>query len=70
MTKGSELAVAGVRKAYSARSRLKLLAVTLGLAAGAYLLTRHLDHVGRYLPYLVLLACPLMHVLHHRHRHG
>ena len=42
-------------------------------AAGAYLLITHTGHVLGALPYLVLLACPLMHVLGHgghgRHRH-
>lgn len=41
-------------------------------AAGAYLLMTHTGHVLGVLPYLVLLACPLMHVLGHgghgRHR--
>jgi len=46
------------------------------LAAGAigiyYLLTSHLTHVAQAIPYLVLLACPLMHMFHghggHDHR--
>jgi hypothetical protein len=42
-------------------------------AAGAYLLITHTGHVLGALPYLVLLACPLMHVFghggHSRHRH-
>lgn len=29
----------------------------------------HLSGLLYYLPYLLLLACPLMHVFHH-HRHG
>ena len=46
------------------------------LAAGAvglyYLLTEHLKHVTQAIPYVFLMACPLMHLLHgHRHgRHG
>lgn len=39
----------------------------VGLAAGAYLLTRHAGHVAQFLPLLILLACPLMHLFHHRH---
>lgn len=41
-------------------------------ALGAYfLLTRHFDHLLRAWPYLLLLACPLMHVfMHKHHRHG
>ncbi|TXH86670.1 DUF2933 domain-containing protein [Thauera aminoaromatica] len=43
------------------------------LAAGAvgvyYLLTEHLTHVTQAVPYLFLLACPLMHLFGH-HGHG
>ena len=31
-----------------------------------YLLTEHRQHVIAYLPYLILAACPLMHVFMHR----
>jgi hypothetical protein len=50
------------------------------IAAAAYLLwTEHRAHVASvvpYLPYLLLLACPILHFLlhgrrsHHGHRHG
>jgi hypothetical protein len=51
------------------------------LVAGAvgvyYLLTEHLTHVTQAIPYLFLLACPLMHLFGHHHgghgghgRHG
>ena len=43
------------------------LAATVVLAGVAWLLTRHTDHVVRYLPLLILLACPLMHVFGHGH---
>lgn len=33
--------------------------------AGYYLLTEHLVHTLSALPYLLLLACPLMHVFMH-----
>lgn len=32
-----------------------------------YLLTEHLTHVTQAIPYLILLACPLMHVFGHHH---
>ncbi|HEY0822924.1 MAG TPA: DUF2933 domain-containing protein [Ramlibacter sp.] len=36
-----------------------------------YLVYDHRVHVLGLLPYLVLLACPLMHLFHHgRHGHG
>lgn len=42
------------------------------LAAGAYfLLTEHTAHVVPYLPWLIILLCPLMHFFHHGgHGHG
>ena len=45
------------------------------LVAGAigiyYLLTEHLTHAAQAVPYLFLLACPLMHLFGHHHgRHG
>jgi hypothetical protein len=44
------------------------------LAAGAiglyYLLTAHLTHVTQAIPYLILLACPLMHFFHGHGGHG
>jgi hypothetical protein len=45
------------------------------LAAGAvgvyYLRTEHLTHLTQAIPYLFLLACPLMHLFHgHGHGHG
>lgn len=38
-------------------------------AVVVYLLTEHTAHVYGVLPYLVLLACPLMHLFMH-HDHG
>jgi hypothetical protein len=47
------------------------LAVCLALAAlGVYLLVTHTGHVLSALPYVLLLACPLMHFFGHGHRHG
>jgi uncharacterized membrane protein len=45
---------------------------TLALAAlGAYLLVFHLNHTLLVVPYLLLMACPLMHLfMHHGHHHG
>ncbi len=46
---------------------------SLGFAAlGAFFLfTEHTAHVVRVLPWLFVLACPLLHVFLHRgHRHG
>ena len=39
------------------------------LVMGFYLVTEHTAHVFGILPYLFILACPLMHVFMH-HGHG
>lgn len=47
------------------------LAATLVLAGlGVYLLVTHTGHMLAALPYLALLACPLMHLMHAGHHHG
>jgi len=38
--------------------------VTVALIAGFYLLREHWGHVLGYWPYLLLLACPLMRLMH------
>ena len=48
-------------------SRLALW--VFGAAALFYLLTEHRAHFLGWVPYLVLLACPLMHLFMH-HGHG
>jgi hypothetical protein len=46
------------------------LALAVFGSAGAYfLLTEHYAHTMQAVPYLVFLACPLMHVFMHRN-HG
>ena len=41
------------------------------IIAAFFLLTEHTAHVFGVLPYLLLLACPLMHLfMHHGHGHG
>jgi DUF2933 family protein len=51
-------------------ARVEGPSVTLALAAlGAYLLWNHTGHLVMTLPYLFLLACPLMHLFGHRHGH-
>ncbi|MCB2426205.1 MULTISPECIES: DUF2933 domain-containing protein [Bacteria] len=47
-----------------------LAAIGLIGAASYFLLIEHRDHVLPFLPYLILLACPLMHLfMHGRHGH-
>lgn len=38
----------------------------LGAAALAYLVIEHRPHLFGWLPYLIILACPLMHFFMHR----
>ena len=40
------------------------------LVGGFYLLTEHTAHVLGALPYLLVLACPLMHMFMHHGHHG
>ena len=35
-----------------------------------FLLTQHRAHLFGVLPYLLLLACPVMHLFHHHGHHG
>lgn len=52
---------------------IAVVAWTLGAVGAYFLATRHFDHVVQAAPYLVLLACPLMHLFGHRHgkhQHG
>jgi hypothetical protein len=40
------------------------------LVAAYFLLTEHRAHTIQYLPFLLLLACPLMHLFHGHGGHG
>ena len=51
------------------RSRYGLGLVVFGAVAAYFLLSEHRAHFLGALPYLLLLACPLMHVFMH-HGHG
>jgi len=50
----------------------KYVFLGFALIAGYFLFTEHRAHLFGALPYLLLLACPLLHLLHghgdHRHR--
>jgi hypothetical protein len=53
---------------FKSRSRLVLLAFLA--IAGFFLITEHTAHVLGALPYLLLLACPIIHLFHGGHGHG
>lgn len=53
--------------------RNKVAWIVFAVIAGFYLWTEHRAHLFGVLPYLLLLACPLMHLFMHHghgHRHG
>ena len=52
------------------RSRYGLGWLALAAVAGWFLLIEHRAHLFGVLPWLLLLACPLMHVFMHRGHHG
>ena len=53
-------------------SRINQWVLWIGLAAAvAWMFFRHNAHLGQLLPFLILLACPLMHLfMHHGGHHG
>jgi len=53
------------------RTPIGLVACGFLIVAGFFLLTEHTAHVFGVLPWLLILACPLMHLfMHHGHRGG
>jgi uncharacterized membrane protein len=50
-------------------SKVGLVVCMLLAVLGIYLLGTHTGHVFAALPYLILLACPLMHFFGHGHGH-
>lgn len=49
----------------------KTIAVCLLIAVAGYLLLRdHTDHIVQFLPFAILLLCPLMHVFMHGGHEG
>lgn len=58
-------------KISSRGSRFTLGLVLFVIAAGFLLLSEHQAHFLEALPWLILLACPLVHVfMHHDHGQG
>lgn len=47
----------------TANRTLLLMGASLALILVFYILREHWGHVLGYLPYLILLACPLMHLI-------
>ena len=51
-------------------SKLGLLVCLVFAVVGVYLLWTHTGHVFSALPYVLLLACPLLHFFGHGHGHA
>jgi hypothetical protein len=51
-------------------SAYSVLLMAIGSLGAYFLLTRHYAHVLDALPFLLLLACPLMHVFMHQGHGG
>lgn len=49
------------------RSRTGVVLIGFLAIAGYFLITEHTAHVLGALPWLLLAACPLMHLFHHGH---
>ena len=49
--------------------RSKWIFIAFAAVAAFFLWTEHRAHLLGALPYLILLACPLMHIFHHGHHH-
>jgi Protein of unknown function (DUF2933) len=52
------------------RRPVTIALLMVGLIVAFYLLREHWGHVSGLWPYLLLLACPLMHLLHGHGGHG
>jgi len=52
------------------RSPLGVFMLVAGAVGVYYLLTEHLTHFTQAIPFLFLLACPLMHLFHGHGHHG
>ena len=52
------------------RSRSGLVLLAFLAIAGFFIVTEHAAHLLGVLPYLLLLACPLLHFLHGGHGGG
>jgi len=52
-------------------SKSGVAALLMIAVAGYFLLVEHGEHIFPYLPFIILLMCPLMHLfMHGNHKHG
>lgn len=57
------------RRPFWWRTRTGIVVIGFGLVAAFYVLREHYTHALGFLPYMLLLACPLLHLFMH-HGHG
>lgn len=56
---------------FTGRGFLIMLATAMGAGLAFYFLREHWAHALGFAPYLLFLACPLMHLfMHGGHKHG
>ncbi|RCU51043.1 DUF2933 domain-containing protein [Corallincola holothuriorum] len=48
------------------RSRTGIITIFVTIAVSYFIVTEHRAHAIAFLPYLILLLCPLMHLFMHR----
>lgn len=60
----------GARRTPQNRKPLTVAQLMVALIVVFYLLREHWGHVAGLWPYLLLLACPLMHLFHGHGAHG
>ena len=52
------------------RSRANVVLIVFAAIAGFFLFTEHRAHAIEWLPFLLLAACPLLHLFHGHGGHG
>ena len=60
----------GATKSATGSKKLIGAVIMLGLIGAFFLLREHWSHIAGFWPYLLLLACPLMHLFHGHGGHG
>lgn len=56
---------ASERGAEAWRARARWVFIAFGVIAAGYLIAEHRAHVAGALPFLIILACPLLHMFMH-----
>lgn len=67
-------AIPDAHEASAGRRALPVIYLTIAVVLGFFLFTEHRAHLFGALPFLLILACPLMHMFMHKghgaHGHG